>query len=314
MNQGYELPPAKPLNGFPRVAHKLASDPDRTTTIFRRFDRLSARNLILLEAEVAELEARQDRFDEEDKISTSEEVRSCHTEWSTFERLATERDADGNPTNLGQATKLELARRFKVNSEEIDEALAVHQTLLNSKPPAATTIKGMREWFLDTHNGKQYGAPQLWGASEKRFDDPYDLVALRVPADQDRLSEFILNYFGGFFPATSTDPHSSYIRESTLAKTIAIISSILSAILLFGSIASLYFVHNGLALLGMLGGWTVLFAVCVGWLTNARRDQVFAATAAYCAVLVVFVSGTLGGAAGGQVVVGEGGWNCTRGG
>jgi hypothetical protein len=32
----------------------------------------------------------------------------------------------------------------------------------------------------------------------------------------------------------------------------------------------------------------VLFATCVGWLTNARRDQIFAATAAYAAVLAVF--------------------------
>ncbi|OAF63480.1 hypothetical protein VC83_00645 [Pseudogymnoascus destructans] len=198
MHQGYELP--KRLNGFPRVAEKLASDPDKTTTTLRPA------------AELAELEAEQDRLDQEDKDSTS---------------------------------------------------------------------------------GERFDDPY----------DPYDLVALRVPADQDRLSEFILNYFGGFFLATSTDARSSYIRESTLAKTIAIISSILFAILLFGSIAPLYFVHNGLALFGMLGGWTVLFAVCVGWLTNARRDQISAATAAYCAVLVVFVSGTLGGA-------GSGGWNC----
>ena len=49
------------------------------------------------------------------------------------------------------------------------------------------------------------------------------------------------------------------------------------------------------ALLGMLSGWTVMFAACVGILTNARRDQVFGATAAYSAVLVVFVSGDLGG-------------------
>lgn len=220
---------------------------------------------------------------------------------------------------------------------------------------------------MDTHNVKN-PVTQLWGVNQKRFDDPYDLVALRVPADQDRLSEFILKYFGGLFPvrlffllpsflglspsttylnlpstisntpstcsnlpslftphqtqnhkshpltpppqATSSDTHSSYIRESSLAKCVAIISSILSAILLFGSIASLYFVHNPYALLGMLGGWTVLFAVSVGWLTNAKRDQVFAATAAYCAVLVVFVSGTLGGAA--PMGVAEGQWNCTR--
>jgi hypothetical protein len=36
----------------------------------------------------------------------------------------------------------------------------------------------------------------------------------------------------------------------------------------------------------------VVFATCVGWLTNARRGEVFAATATYVAVLVVFVSGT----------------------
>jgi len=55
-------------------------------------------------------------------------------------------------------------------------------------------------------------------------------------------------------------------------------------------------VQNKQALLGMLSGWTVLFAACVGLLTNARRDQIFGATAAYAAVLVVFVSGDLGSA------------------
>ena len=100
MNQGYELPPAKPLNnGFPRVAEKLASDPDKTTTIFRRFDRLSARNLIYLEAELAELEEQQDISDEADANSRSAEVRECHAEWSTFERSATGRDSNGDPTN-----------------------------------------------------------------------------------------------------------------------------------------------------------------------------------------------------------------------
>jgi len=56
-------------------------------------------------------------------------------------------------------------------------------------------------------------------------------------------------------------------------------------------------VKNPHALLGMLSGWTVVFAACVGLLTNAKRDQIFAATAAYAAVLVVFISGDLGGAA-----------------
>jgi len=61
----------------------------------------------------------------------------------------------------------------------------------------------------------------------------------------------------------------------------------------------------------MLGAWTVLFAVAVGWLTNARRDQIFAATAAYAAVLVVFVSGSLdGNGMAGEVKLGR--WTCTE--
>ncbi|CAG8962483.1 hypothetical protein HYFRA_00014218 [Hymenoscyphus fraxineus] len=56
----------KPINGFPRVAQKLASDPDRTTTLFRRFDPLSSRNLLFLEAELSELETLQNKADQDD--------------------------------------------------------------------------------------------------------------------------------------------------------------------------------------------------------------------------------------------------------
>jgi hypothetical protein len=44
----------------------------------------------------------------------------------------------------------------------------------------------------------------------------------------------------------------------------------------------------------MVALFTALFAVVVGLLTSARRAEVFGATAAYAAVLVVYVSGSLG--------------------
>jgi hypothetical protein len=46
--------------------------------------------------------------------------------------------------------------------------------------------------------------------------------------------------------------------------------------------------------LGMVALFTAFFAVLVGLLTNARRAEIFASTAAYAAVLVVYVSGSLG--------------------
>lgn len=55
----------------------------------------------------------------------------------------------------------------------------------------------MSDWFMNKGSGNE--RPELWGCSKERFRDIDDLVALRVPANQDRLSLFIINYFGVFF-------------------------------------------------------------------------------------------------------------------
>jgi hypothetical protein len=103
------------------------------------------------------------------------------------------------------------------------------------------------------------------GASETIFDDPHDLVALRVPADQDRLSKFIQNNFGVFFQTSAPDGRTTYTSERSIAHFVAIFSTVLPAVLLLGAIISLYIVQNKHALLGMLSGWTILFAACVGY-------------------------------------------------
>jgi hypothetical protein len=118
MNRAIELSGVKPINGFPRVADKLASDPDKTTSIFRRFDRLSSRNLLFLEAELAELEALQNKYDEDDLIAADRMVIDCHSDWRKFERYGTERDEHGNPRNPGQAARLELAVKIKEKIKE----------------------------------------------------------------------------------------------------------------------------------------------------------------------------------------------------
>jgi len=61
------------LRGYPSFAEFLASDPDKTTVVFRRFDRLSARNLLHMQSELCELEARQDALDERDRKGSTED-------------------------------------------------------------------------------------------------------------------------------------------------------------------------------------------------------------------------------------------------
>lgn len=54
------------LNGFPAASELIASDIDRSASIYRCFHKLSARNLLYLEAELLGLEKEQDNLDIED--------------------------------------------------------------------------------------------------------------------------------------------------------------------------------------------------------------------------------------------------------
>jgi hypothetical protein len=186
---------------------------------------------LFLEAEVAELEALQNKYDADDLIAANEVVIESHSSWRKFERYATEKDQDGRYTQPSQAAKMELALKIRdklkeyrmscsreprtviVTDDSSDEALVVHQTLLNSKQPATTTVKAMRNWFLDKNSGNAELRPQLWGSSKTKYDEIHDLVALRVPADQDRISEFILNKFGVFFQNKVYGANLIYIRQ-----------------------------------------------------------------------------------------------------
>jgi hypothetical protein len=79
-----------PGRGFALVASKIASDADKTNTIYRCFDELSARNLLFYQAELAELEEQLKEYDEEDSQARDEASVECQRDWSEFERSAVE--------------------------------------------------------------------------------------------------------------------------------------------------------------------------------------------------------------------------------
>ena len=74
-NHDIEQPPDPPkqyLEGFPSLSALLSSDPD--LQVYRRFNRLASRNLLYLQAEVLDLEARLKESDAEDlAVANAEE-------------------------------------------------------------------------------------------------------------------------------------------------------------------------------------------------------------------------------------------------
>lgn len=85
-----------------------------------------------------------------------------------------------------------------------------------------------------------------------------------------------------------------YFEQRSLTWLVKLCSTMIAATLLIGSILALYFVHNPGTRLGIVLGFIVLFAAGLSISTSASRDAVFAATAAYAAVLIVYVSGNSG--------------------
>ena len=75
-------------SGFALVAQLIASDDDKTSTIFRRFDRLAARSLLYLQAKLQRLEAVQDSLDNEDLRTDDHDYKRAATSWEDFEGLS----------------------------------------------------------------------------------------------------------------------------------------------------------------------------------------------------------------------------------
>jgi len=113
MKPDIESPSPLPIAGFPRLAAKLASDSDKSTIVFRRFDQLSCRSLLYLQAELAELETLQEKLDEEDLIKPDQVTIECHSDFKKFKRRAEEKDGDGKVVFEKQAERMELAFQIK---------------------------------------------------------------------------------------------------------------------------------------------------------------------------------------------------------
>lgn len=96
-------------NGFATVAAFIAKDPDNTSTIYRRFDRLTARNLLYLQSRLQNLEATLDQLDDEDFRTDDEESKRAATSWEDFERLAKDESRGREKKRMEVAEQIEIA-------------------------------------------------------------------------------------------------------------------------------------------------------------------------------------------------------------
>ncbi|KAK4442964.1 hypothetical protein QBC34DRAFT_311939 [Podospora aff. communis PSN243] len=266
------------------------------TAIFRRFGALSAEDLLYRQAELAELEEALREYQDEDKVSNHQDHQRYRLNW---EKLKLSGDRDVTEGNDGSQLRTVLEIREKLR--DYHEALLRHRNVLNLGAPTLPAVEAVSEWMKRTDMGNVY----LEGPDRHIWAKPdlEDLTCLAPPLPERALrSSFVLkannlynHIIGRHIHKPSSQPHLGqtihYTSRSAhlILKTIA---TVLACLLPISGIAVLYTISSMPARLGAVAAFTALFSLSMALLTSASIQQVFSATAAFAAVLVVFVGTT----------------------
>ena len=87
----------------------------------------------------------------------------------------------------------------------------------------------------------------------------------------------------------------TYYSDKIVQNIVTVFSIICATLLLEAAIVALYVVTNVHIRFGLIAVFTTMFATALNFLSNARLAEMFGASAAYAAVLVVFLAANLNG-------------------
>lgn len=131
-------------DGYPALATWVAGDPDGETLVFRRFRRLSARNLLHLQSQLVQLEQEIDELDMQARTSADLDARQASRRWETFTQLAADPDRP-------ERVRMEKVNELSVKMKEYGKgpALYIHSSKLISysrRRTIATIADRQYEW------------------------------------------------------------------------------------------------------------------------------------------------------------------------
>ncbi|KIX03004.1 uncharacterized protein Z518_06554 [Rhinocladiella mackenziei CBS 650.93] len=272
--------------GFASLASAMVRCKDHSMMIYNRFDHLSTRNLLYLQSELAALQRQQDDFDREDFFDAQTDTRNIARSWEAFESAA-------KIQGTRAAKRMALVRKIRSKIKEYKEAVLLDADVLALRRPSKQTFRAFDQVFMNANEGR---FPTLGGSSSALYNDRHDISALARPLEEDRLTSFLRKHCLLLFLERYPDRDSRLVYVSTrrIAVVVGLINVLLAAAFLFGAIYNLYYVDQEKIKLRLIAGYTTAFALCISLVTNAKRSEIFGACAAYAAVLVVFVSGSLG--------------------
>ncbi|KAF5547725.1 hypothetical protein FMEXI_5051 [Fusarium mexicanum] len=245
------------IQKYGRLANIMSQD--KNFAIFRRFDDINLAVLLALQAELVDL---QYQF-----------------------------HAQSQKDNSGQDQR-DLLIKLRPMLTEYNNLIVQLSEVSQLQIPRKSQLETLRDWLTDPKGGANFlaktGTPELYTWKPK---DPSQYVSLHKTAeDSDPFTNFVKEVLTFIFhrlcgerlnAARAVDVESGLVSysENTLMRASNLFTVIVSSALPVLTIFALNSLHTTAQRIGLTVGFTVLFAVILELFTNAKRVEIFAATA-----------------------------------
>jgi len=284
-------------NGYPRAAAFLSSEVNFTA--FRGFKYLHVRLLLEKQQDITLLERELDDLDKTDyqdeEGANPKGKRRLRNR--SFDKRTPRHDNDE------ARSRQEILDDLHIKLLEYDELLLKTRDTFALQQPSSRDYRSVRTWFCNK--------TPLDGSEAAFIEKKEDIVTLRSGREWSAFDGFIenslrkLDIFGlnkklfctPELLAKTRDENITYYSASRVESFVgAIISILVMTLMVIPVWIMCHLTATGEGVVTeykAVGVWlvfTLLFATIMSLLTKARRHELFAASAAYAAVLVVFIT------------------------
>ncbi|PSN69310.1 hypothetical protein BS50DRAFT_490981, partial [Corynespora cassiicola Philippines] len=277
--------------GYPAQAAYQSSE--ASWSIYRAFNYLHSRVILELQDELRCLEENLAELDGRDSIHAKRK------------KLVSSRMADLNEAMRNNETsqRAKLLETIRAKLVHYDEILDRARGLYAFQRPSNRDYTSVRSWF---HNE----APLSYQPEEEFIKRREDLITLRNGREWSGFDGCIED-FVRWLPCRgltkrlfttqelrekTNSEFIDYYSTSRIERLVGLIITLVIFILLILPVVAMYKLtsigdrNSTFDAVGILVVFTLLFSAAMSLVTKAKRHELFAASAAYCAVLVVFIS------------------------
>ncbi|OAK97991.1 hypothetical protein IQ06DRAFT_357127 [Phaeosphaeriaceae sp. SRC1lsM3a] len=292
-------PLANITTGYPKLAARIEIQPQ--LSIYRRFGALNAQNILYLQAQLIDLETKLRTQQSRDDTNPQGKKALYAKTWYRLENSAS--DGDTKQLDLVLKTRQVLSEfnpTWFLIRIATDHAIIQQSMILKLPDPNATDLHYLQN-YLETDSMGPLALlgrdASTWGSMLERDAHAPDLVALKVRAEKDALSTWAAKKVVGrlftccFKRFVKPSPgHGLVGVEDTLVYRATYgFTSLVASMVPIASIVVLYYVDSMPARLATIAVFNLFISICLMGLAKAKRAEIFAISAAFAAVQVVFI-------------------------